>query len=212
MRTLTRLGVAAAATALASATALAGAGVAGAQFTDSGSVDPGDFTTSSPSTLVSERTADGVDVTYTNKTTRSVGCFGISVPSNVIKTFDDHVKRYGAASLTDANGAKLEDKLAEFNDDVADKVYILNFDGTVTDGELSTEPGFGDVLIGPEKSLTWEVPAPTGYAAGALVLCAEPNEDFEDDESMPFSYVEYVSTNTSGGGSGSLGFLGSLGS
>lgn len=214
MRTITRLGVAAAATALASATALAGAAAAGAQFgTESGSVAAGDFTMNSPSTLVSDRTSDGVDVTYTNKTTRSVACFGISAPSNVVKAFDDHVKRYGAASLTEDNGAKMEAKLASLSGDLEGKLFLLGLDGTVSEGELGIDPGLGDVLTGPGKSAIWDVPAPTGYAAAALVLCGEPNEDFEDEESMPFSYVEYVSTNTSGGGaSGSLGFLGSLGS
>lgn len=214
MRSLTRIGVAVTAAALASATALAGAGLANAQFTgDSGSVAADGFTTRSASTIVSERTEGGVDVTYANKTDRSLGCFGLSAPTQAIEVFDAHVKRYGAKSLTDTAGARLQAKLdAVGGAEMADKVFALSYDGTVTGGGIDLDGGMFGVLIGGGESATWEVPAPAGYAAGALLVCAEPNAGYEDQDDMPFSYVEYVSTTMTGGVLGSLDVFGSLGS
>jgi hypothetical protein len=213
MRSLTRLGVAAAATAIASATALAGAGVANAQFGgDTGSVAGDAFTTKSASTITSERTSEGVEVTYTNKTERSLACAGVSAPEAVVRVFDDHVKRYGANSLTEEAGLKLQAKLARFEgEDVEDKVFVLNIDGSVVGGTI--DPGLGDYdyLVDPGKTQTWNVPAPSGYTAGALLVCGDPNEDYDGGEGNAFDYVEYLSTTQGGGVLGSLDVFGSLG-
>lgn len=100
MRSLSRLGVAIAATALAGTTALAGAGVAGAQgIPDTGSVVGNNFTMSSNSTLSSTRTVAGIDVTYTNRTNKTLACSGISAPENFIEMMDAHVAKYGERSL-----------------------------------------------------------------------------------------------------------------
>ncbi|MGN0101681.1 MAG: hypothetical protein ACI39C_12145 [Dietzia sp.] len=214
MRTLTRFGIATAAAAIASATALAGAGVAGAQFAgDTGSVAAEGFTTRSASTISADRTPEGVTVTYTNKTDKSLVCGGVSAPSAVVGVFDDHVKRHGAKSLTERAGLDLQAKLARFDSaNMADKVFVLNVDGLVVGGTF--EPDFGeyDFFIEAGKTQTWNVPAPTGYTAGALVVCGEFDENYDGINGMPFSYVEYVSTSMAGGGSGSADVFGSLGS
>ncbi|MBR7518744.1 hypothetical protein KC217_24065, partial [Mycobacterium tuberculosis] len=67
MRSLTRLGVAAAATAIASATALAGAGVAGAQ-----DIEP---VFNSPSSVSVSGKGEATKVTYTNKSGQDLMCY-----------------------------------------------------------------------------------------------------------------------------------------
>ncbi|USX45406.1 hypothetical protein [Dietzia kunjamensis] len=220
MRSSTRLGVAAAAAAIASVTALSGA--ASAQIGgDTGSVAAGDFTTKSPSILVSDRTDDGVEVTYTNKTDRSVACMGYSAPAEVIKAFDAHVDRYGVNSLTADASEAMSDTLEKYEtEEMAARIFGLLFDGTVvgaTGGGVGFDPELPDVFIDRDESMTWDVPAPTGYQAEALVLCVEPNEEFdyeavEGQDAMPFSYAEYVSTTQGRGILGSLDVGGSLGS
>lgn len=214
MRTLTRFGVATAATAIASATVLAGAGAASAQFGgDTGSVAADAFTTTSASTISAERSSDGVTVTYTNRTDRSLACGGVSAPAAVVRVFDDHVKRYGVKSLTERAGLDLQAKLARFDEaDMVDKVFVLNIDGSVVSDSGNPDFGDYDFFVDAGKSQTWSVPAPSGYAAGALLVCGEPDEDYDGTDGMPFSYVEYLSTSMSGGAPGSADVFGSLGS
>lgn len=223
MRSLTRFGVAVAATAFASATAFAGAGAAMAQdLPSTGSVAGDNFTMSSKSTLSAQRTATGISVVYTNNTARSLVCGGVSAPANVITAFDAHVKKHGERSLASEPSAELQAAMAKFEADpsMQNKVFSLGPGGDVTGSDLDSTviPGGEDPVVAPGKSLTWKVPAPSGYDAAAMVLCMQLNEDATGPEEV-FSYAEYLSTTSGGGsgslgsdGSGSLGSLGSLGS
>lgn len=76
MRSLARLGVAAATAALASATALAGAGVAAAQGLD--------IITNSPSSVSVSGTGASAKVTYTNRSGQDLSCNGFAGRSDLI--------------------------------------------------------------------------------------------------------------------------------
>ncbi|MDV8001659.1 hypothetical protein [Rhodococcus sp. IEGM 1408] len=154
----------------------------------------------SPSTLTSTRTAQGVTVAYKNKTTSSLVCTGMSAPAEVIGVVDAHVKEYGERSLTDAAMGELQPKVAELEADaaVAGRMFGLNADGSVSGGGMPSSPGSGSEFIEPGASVTWVVPAPSGYTAEALLVCVEPDMTPVSLGEV-YSYAEYVSTPGSGG-------------
>ncbi|WP_194861851.1 hypothetical protein [Dietzia sp. SYD-A1] len=76
MRTLTRFGVAAAATAVASATVLAGAGVAGAQ-----GADP---VLDSPSSVSVSGKGANTEISYTNRSGQDLFCIAYGGPGSLL--------------------------------------------------------------------------------------------------------------------------------
>ncbi|WP_314038304.1 hypothetical protein [Dietzia sp. CH92] len=136
----------------------------------------------------------------------------------MIAAFDAHVKKYGERSLAEGPLGELDEKLGGFESDptLLGRIFSLSPDGQVIPADadgVELVPGQNDPLVAPGGTLRWDVPAPTGYNAGAFVLCYEVNSDATDLGDL-FSYAEYLSTGTSGGGGllGSLDAGGSLGS
>lgn len=92
MHSLTRLGVAVAATALASTAALSGAAVAGAD-----TAEPKPVFNSSSSVAVEGKGA-ATKVTYTNKSGHDLGCYGFAGPGRLMSDFYNEYKKADAGS------------------------------------------------------------------------------------------------------------------
>lgn len=131
MRSLTRLGVAAAATAIASATALAGAGVAGAQ-----DVDP---VFNSPSSVSVSGKGEATEVTYANNSEHDLFCSGFVGKGRLIADLYDYIK---SADVDSALPPTWLEDLA----DAAEQGQLGYVAGVVAEGEateLSASAGSG---------------------------------------------------------------------
>ncbi|MEB8325771.1 hypothetical protein NGF75_07195 [Dietzia kunjamensis] len=162
MRSLTRLGVAAAATAIASATALAGAGVAGAQ-----DVDP---VFNSPSSVSVSGKGEATEVTYTNKSGQDLMCYSFVGTGRLVSDL------YGYVKTVDINSTLPESWTARFVE-AASKGQIGFFGGMVENGETAEliEGAIGGVV---EGTLTDD-----SFSPAALTVCN--SQGLDDDR-----YVE----------------------
>ncbi|MFI8695504.1 hypothetical protein [Dietzia sp. KRD202] len=164
MRSLTRLGVAAAATAIASATALAGAGVAGAQ-----DIEP---VFNSPSSVSVSGKGEATKVTYTNKSGQDLMCYSFVGTGRLVSDL------YGYAKKVDINSALSPSWTARLVE-AAGKGQIGYFGGMVENGETAelTEGAIGGVV---EGMLTDD-----SFSPAALTVCS--SQGMDDD---PYVEVE----------------------
>ncbi|MVZ90165.1 hypothetical protein GQF49_06680 [Microbacter sp. ANSKLAB05] len=161
MRSLTRLGVAAAATAIASATALAGAGVAGAQ-----DVDP---VFNSPSSVSVSGKGEATEVTYTNRSERDLLCTAFAGPDRLIADFYDYTKKTG-----DTAGVELPTELNLRMLTALTTGKLGMYMGVVEDGQNAVLPSAFDLpgleLPDGAVGLTDE-----SFAPAAIALCMNPD-------------------------------------
>jgi hypothetical protein len=164
MRSLTRLGVATAATAIASVTALAGAGVAGAQ-----DVDP---VFNSPSSVSVSGKGEATEATYTNKSGQDLMCYSFVGTGRLVSDL------YGYVKTVDINSTLPESWTARFVE-AAGKGQIGFFGGMVENGETAElmEGAIGGVV---EGTLTDD-----SFSPAALTVC---NSQGLDDD--PYVEVE----------------------
>lgn len=158
MRSLTRIGVAAAATAIASATAFAGAGVAGAQ-----DVEP---VFNSPSSVSVEGKGAATKVSYTNRSEYDLGCFAYAGPAQLIGDLYGEAKKSG---ITDDVTAELDLRLTTALTKGQLGVYV----GIVEKGKTTVLPsvfdGSGVELPEGAVGLT-----DGSFAPAALTICSIP--------------------------------------
>ncbi|KAA0918750.1 hypothetical protein [Dietzia sp. ANT_WB102] len=161
MRSLTRLGVAFAATALAGSTALAGAGIAGAEEAATKPV-----LDSASSVSVSGK-GKNTKISYTNKSGQDLFCSGIAAPGSLISELYNSIR-----SMDPNNPGNIPEGLDEAMTKAAEQGKVGGYGGVVENGktvDLTTGyPG------GPDFTLT-----DGSFVPAAVVVCYGNNEYFE---------------------------------
>lgn len=163
MRTLSRLGVAAAATVFASATALAGAGIAAAEEPAA----PKPVFNSASSVSVSGKGA-ATKVTYTNKSATDLTCYAFAGPDRLIADFYSVSKKSGSL-----DGAELPAELEARMLTAFTKGQLGLYGGLV-------EKGKSEVLVSAADLVGVTLPeGATGLTDGsfspaALAVCSTP--------------------------------------
>lgn len=191
MRSLTRIGIAVTAAALASATALAGAGVAGAE---SGQTKP--VFDSASSVSVSGKGKD-TTVSYTNKSGSDLTCLGFAGPSALLGQMYDY---YRSVDVNDPGDVPAALDAAVTKAGAEGKLGI--YGGPVENGKTAAlSAGAGGTTV--NGTLTNR-----SFAPGALVLCYGA-----DDQGQRFVEVEVTPGVGVPAGLGSLdGALAGIGS
>ncbi|MBB1025562.1 MULTISPECIES: hypothetical protein [unclassified Dietzia] len=156
MRTLTRFGVAAAATAVASATVLAGAGVAGAQ-----GADP---VLDSPSSVSVSGKGANTEISYTNRSGQDLFCIAYGGPGSLLS------EMYAVLRTQDPDASPPPALEAKVTEALVNGQLGL-FTGGVEDGETATlSPGFYDT----NATLT-----DGSFTPSALAICSAGDEYIE---------------------------------
>ena len=167
MRSLTRFGVAVAATALAGSTALAGAGIAGAD-----EAQPKPVFNSASSVSVSGK-GEGAKVSYTNKSGQDLFCVAFAGPSALIGDMYDYY-RSGDVNDPDDVPADLDAAITK----AADKGKLGVYAGTVENGKTAgLSDGFGGTTV--DGMLT-----DSSFNPGALAMC------FGSEDDTGIGYIE----------------------
>ncbi|MDV6298821.1 hypothetical protein R3P82_06800 [Dietzia maris] len=194
MRSLRRLGVIAATTALAGTSALAGVGMAGAQNSTAWRLD-------SPSTVFVERDEGGdLVVSYDNRSNHDLLCYAyIGTPRTVEVLYDVHVEAGFSGDLDIFPPAT----------DVGTIGEELGVRGVV--GVFALENGASGpvTFVNPEEGQDGDVvlvptplqqPSDKAFSPEIVTVCA-----FSEDGDDGLTYAELETSSTGGGGSGGGG-------